>query len=167
MKKRWMATGMSLVALCCCSGCTPQSQQTGAAAGQVTEAGMQNTEVRVNRYPFPTGARITSRSDIAATLRNQPYVSTAVVIESDNQAYVAVRPYKQPLSSEQVNAIVKDVKRFDLNVHRVLVTSKPDAYADFENYSRYLNSGRTVGGMLLAWRSIVRKTWGTNNLSGS
>lgn len=121
----------------------------------------------MNRYPFPTGARITSRSDIAATLRSQPNIAAAIVIESDNRAYVAVRPYTQSLTKSQVSGIVQEVKQFAPDVSTVLVTSKPDAYADIQNYDRYLSSGRTVGGMLLGWRSIVRKTWGTNNLSGS
>jgi hypothetical protein len=168
MNRKLKLSWIGICTVVYCSGCTPNGQNTATTAGlQVSEAGRVNTGVHMDRYPFPTGAQISARTDIAGTLRHVANVAAAVVIESDRQVYVAVRTYAASLSPSQQEDIVQEVRQFDANAQRVFVTSKPDAFADFQNYERYLKSGRTVSGMLLSWRSIVRKTWGTNNLSGS
>lgn len=141
----------------------PNRDRVGRSAAAAV--GWQEPAVRpwpFQRVPFPTGTRIHYDAAMSNTLMMEPDIAGAVCIVSDGRGYVSILPHGV-LTAARAKTIEQEVRHFDPNLDRVFVTSEPSAYADFQDYARYLASGRVANGMLLTWRSILRKTWSIQN----
>jgi hypothetical protein len=159
-----------LLFVLCVAGCVPEHPQdhkgTFASLATVDHRPWRGDNLFGRKYVFPTGARIVSRGDLANTAVNLTDASDAVVIQSDDVAYVALRgsggPY--PLTPSLARALDQRIRDVDPAVRYVRITTKPEAFADFAAFARHLTASRTVGGMLLTWRSVVQRAFGTQTV---
>lgn len=138
------------------TSCDPRQTPTGAlvtSGPAMTQAAPQRGQLR-----FPVGTAVQSQPALARTLAMSQAVSDAVVITLDTAAYVAIRPSGRSFTIEQKRQAASTIKQFTTHIRRVYVSTDAETFAQYRNYTRYLESGRRFQGMLESWRSVLSST---------
>lgn len=91
-------------------------------------------------------------------------VERANVIYSNNNAYVAIKPYQNESLSEVLDQKIADqVRKADNKIHKVYVSINPDFFTTMKSYSHDIRSGRNKVSLYRDFSNTVMNFFGVES----
>lgn len=142
------------------TGCTkksPAAQPTPHANNMVHQQAASPAPSTV------AGERIEVANQAAQKITQLPFVSSASVLISRHNAYVAaiMKDRSGHLSQDMEAQIAQQVKSTDSNIQNVYVSTNPDFVQRVNNYVADVGAGRPISGFVQEFAEMVKRIFPT------